>query len=870
MMQMIIRALRIPSTGLMLALACALVAGGAGLVGAQTGVGQEDDPSILRPRAQDEKSLIAEKATDVLARVALARLRSTPNPTREHFRAAALALRIIRRLEPTDAELLRLEIEAWSTAGDDKEALDATRELLRIDPGDQVAQLRVVIAGLDRLQDVDARLEAYERILGPRGKAIDPSVRSRMALDASLLARDNGDEKAYLDYLMQAMTLDPTNKGAAALFGSYVLGKTDDPKKRVEVLCNIILSDPLDAGTFENLALELLSHGAYVGALRAYQLGTQIAVAAGWSMTPERVFDLALCDWRVRGPIAALGRINRVLQDSMIAQEQARARAEAEGLPVPPVRPQYLPPELDLMRLAIAVSQRSEEGIKTILDSYLTAGDLQMQQIAGITADTPEMAQRIKVTLEALKLQRLWAMLFSRQRADQAQQLFDEILAENTRVTDAEAAADSGDDGSSPGEEGATSRPPLQPEVIQRFRGWLAMINGHDRDAELLLEPLVETDVNARWAMAVLREQQGNTREAMLHFAKVAQDNPRSALSTAAWYRLVALNESVVAPSSVAQELDDYAFNFAPWLNTLASDPASFMSLRVRHVDPVIDSLGVVRVAVTVRNVSRWPLAVGAGRPIPKRLLLAPRLRLKGKDATVLIDPSVALIQNRLRLEPAEEVTVVVTPTLGGLGAMLDFTPGAIASIRWQGVQGFKGGGEAGYQAGSMTVTTLSDVLVRESLDDSVGTDVLVSRIGSLGGAELLRTIMVARRALVEGLHDGTDLETARTLMAAILDRWPSMAPLEQAIVLGWLGESGVGVDDEFSAPLRASIPDPSTYPALALLLGFVTDPEDPLLQSLIAGNDDDLSRLAFIWRDLLRAKGKDASAEAIEAPATP
>jgi hypothetical protein len=229
------------------------------------------------------------------------------------------------------------------------------------------------------------------------------------------------------------------------------------------------------------------------------------------------------------------------------------------------------------------------------------------------------------------------------------------------------------------------------------------------------------------------------------------------------------------------------------------------------------------------------------------------------------------LFQKRLRLEPSEAVTVVAAPTRGRLGTLLDFTPGAIASIRWQAVQGFTRGTGEGYKAGAMTITTLSDVVVRESLDDSIGTDELATRIASLQGAGLLRTIMVARRRIVDDLHGDADPAGARTLASAIIDRLPSMEPLEQAIVLGWFGESKLGVDDQFAPALRKALGDPSTYPAVALLVDFVVDPEDPLLQTLIASDDDDLSRLAFVTREVLRAEAAAPEAtNAAGAPSTP
>ena len=124
-------------------------------------------------------------ASDALARLALTALREIIDPTPDDYRLSALALRVARRAYPNDVELLRLEIDAWDAAGDQDSAIAGTRQLVRLNPVDDVAWLRIVNHNIRRLQNAEERLAAYDRLLGPDGRALDPSIRSRLALDAA-------------------------------------------------------------------------------------------------------------------------------------------------------------------------------------------------------------------------------------------------------------------------------------------------------------------------------------------------------------------------------------------------------------------------------------------------------------------------------------------------------------------------------------------------------------------------------------------------------------------------------------------------------------------------------------------------------------
>lgn len=112
------------------------------------------------------------------------------------------------------------EASAAFGTGDPGLLAKATARVVLLDPSDTVAQ-RLITARIAARQTAEERLEVYERMLGPRGASIDPTVRSRLALDAALIERERGELDRFLRYLTLATDLDRTNKEAHHLATSY-------------------------------------------------------------------------------------------------------------------------------------------------------------------------------------------------------------------------------------------------------------------------------------------------------------------------------------------------------------------------------------------------------------------------------------------------------------------------------------------------------------------------------------------------------------------------------------------------------------------------------------------------------------------------
>ncbi len=134
------------------------------------------------------RETLARAVSTRLARSAILLTRSFPDPAIEEFRLGALALEIAQRLDPGNEELLRFQLEAWRHAQDDANVLRVTREIVRVNPSDTVAQLRLLTEQVRLQQRIEDRVRLYDTLLGPGGESLDVSVRSRLAFDAALAA----------------------------------------------------------------------------------------------------------------------------------------------------------------------------------------------------------------------------------------------------------------------------------------------------------------------------------------------------------------------------------------------------------------------------------------------------------------------------------------------------------------------------------------------------------------------------------------------------------------------------------------------------------------------------------------------------------
>ncbi|HZW06805.1 MAG TPA: hypothetical protein VFF65_06750, partial [Phycisphaerales bacterium] len=243
---------------------------------ASTGAHQPPSPALPAPRAQapvqQNRALSAINAQQ-LARAALIDGRSIDSAAfgPAEARYIATLLRDAAALDPTNAAILRFAIEAAERCGDQAAVTSLTRALLALRPDDTSAQLNLIRSRVAQAPSVEEQLTLLDTFTGPRGDAIDPSIRSRLALDAALLRREQGDGAGFVKNLAAATTFDGSNAAAAALALEYYSARAKDEEGRFELLANALLSMPMDGGLHAEIARVLAVAGATEQALRFYE-----------------------------------------------------------------------------------------------------------------------------------------------------------------------------------------------------------------------------------------------------------------------------------------------------------------------------------------------------------------------------------------------------------------------------------------------------------------------------------------------------------------------------------------------------------------------------------------------------------------------
>ena len=697
------------------------VAGLVLLAGSSIAIGQDSRRAQERPRdagamAEDQQR-VQRAAGDLLARTLLRRARNLSRPTTSDYRLAALGLNIARRASPQDAELLRHEIEAWTAADDTPRLIEATRELVRLDPRDTIAQLRLIDTQIGRLNTVEDRRLAYERLLGSAGQNLRPSVRSRLALDAALLAREDGDQRMFLKLLTDATLLDATNKNAAALYASVMLPYADTPLERFELIANMLQADPLDVSAYENAAIELMSSGAYDGAARFLNRMRDLLTASGQDfmsrqhLTEPRLYDEArvndflIVSWHTRGSESVLSYIadaqghaeSRFLSEVRAMRERGFSEAQMQQAFGQRTFP-MLPYQLEMFRLLALIGQPEEKAREMAfrqrpirrdeffadantfnLEGFIQPPPVTEQMLEDLRDQYPDATEEIIRRMASQQAREArdvnpvheaaTRFMLSTSAARRDLRLAESVDERTKRLVDINIALESiwmlliAELSIDIAEERFTTlldqfgEGNLQESAVKRYRGWIACNRGDFEKARELLTPLSENDTSALYALGMTELRSGNTDQAVEHFNRLRLRFPQTVLACVATDRITTITGRAPQAPGYVRELNEYARAFAPWIERLTRSPREFMSLSVRPSSPTIGSLDRTELVLRLTNTSGRPLAVGPNSPINSRFLLTPRVDIEGREYT-------AIIRDLLRTEARRQMNLSASATL--------------------------------------------------------------------------------------------------------------------------------------------------------------------------------------------------------------
>lgn len=753
----------------------------------------------------------------ILTRAVLTDLRRLEDARPEDFALATLMLRDAATMAPNDAQVLRRWIEAAAGAGDEASVIEATRRLVKIDPKDTVAQLRLITDRLSSLQSAPARLEAYEKLLASGGN-LDVTVRSRLALDAALLARDMGDEETFVGMLKEATKLDSTNKDAAFLAYAYFSQRVEDDKGRLELLANLLMADPLDASVHIQIRDLLAVHGAWEASERFHQVARRILQARGAADIQTRAQDIAMGIARGRAAKA----LADVQDDLRTAREQQRAafdKAKDNAAEVSILAPEDV-------RLGIPLEEARIAAASVAGDSAATA--------TGVT----ELGKTTQMQLQVLRdpVRRPEGMDEAQAQEESLGAVYRLTMWRHLTQTDSDFAIKTSKD----------IQEQMAGDDVRRviLDAWVAARSGEGDKALELIAPVLageEADAWAYLAQATALETKGDSKTAAVRFREFTAMDPVSPLGAWAWARAMQLDPMGMSP--LATQLANYTRTIPRWVDLMVANPDSFQRLSLlQPADAgVMDQTALT---MSLRNLAPVPLSLGADRTMNSRVLVGPRIETPRAYPTRLVEAEVVELNQRLRLNPNEELRVTFQPGETAIGWVVDSVSDQATRLRYRALQGFEVDDEGIRRAGAGCLDASSPVVQIAALDESrLEPRSLAQRILEASEARI-PALLVASRSMITRIGiDPEQMKELEPVIEAWLGKYPTLPPLLRVLAIM---ELPTRIEFEPMSFLDAIIfQDPDPIVQRWNLFTRVSRAEDPTLAKLLESDDSAVKRIA-------------------------
>jgi len=778
----------------------------------------------------------------LLERISLLDLGLQSSPTLEDYVCAQSALSVALELDPKNVDLARLLAEAAWSSGDEQGMLDATRTIVRNDPADTVALLRLIGAKINAYQTVEERLKAYARYLGPEAASIDASVRSRLALDASLLEREAGNADKFLEYLKLSQRLDPSNKDAVSMIAQLYSQQIVSPVTRMNLQIQLLMADPLDPHIHLGMAKEFAREGAVMQAKRFFDNANAIYTISGQEKPSiMREQQIALL-WQIAGPQTIVHQLNASLADSRAQAAsviEARLAADEPTDDIPNPEQIRMDLTVDRIRLLAAYVIGDDETVAAALKD-INASTAEIQA-AALEATSKRSANRAALFQEYVRA------LLTLEAMRAVVGLEGEKMREDSRKLSSELRDFA--------------------DIFDRIEPWVLYTEGKYEEARAGINPET-TSVNNLLILGLANEKLGDIDAAVKNYNAVSRERPLSAFGAFARSRMVSLDRREDVVSTDGFRLVAIERTIPPWIDRMIENPSTFLYLSVQPTKQRFGPMENARVTVTLRNHAPVPLAIGASRPIESRLLLVPGMDTGRVGYEGAPKPKVLELNRRLRLKSLEEIVVTVDADDPYTDWIIDNQAFGTVRERWRVLQGFTAGRLGGLTNSPFGLVTETPIVQRLPLAEStLNNEQLLSLLESSDVEVRWRAIRAIAMVLTtEHENMRRNLAESRNLVQGLIelyDRAPSNERAEMLLVLPHAKQ--FDPMDTFDEHVRemlvvdSMVEQKSIDSGLlaAVLLTRVSDPENAVFEAAHAHADQRVRALGELLQQRLRTGGR-------------
>ncbi|HVX86583.1 MAG TPA: hypothetical protein VH253_17510 [Phycisphaerae bacterium] len=523
----------------------------------------------------------ARMLADQLVDEAFGYTRDPKAPEAQSSLRASLLLEFASRLDPSDARILKLLVEASQVAGRGDVQRSALRALIKADPGDMVAQVEYLDFLAGATQALDERARVYQSALDTQ--SLDPTVRSEMAVRLARIAEERGDQAGARALLGQAMKLNDVNVRALR---EWVRMTEKKPDERVEALSALLTADPYEPDGWMALARLLESAGVHGRAADALSTAIEQSQKDGGQppadLFQELAVELAISARRAEAApiIDALAKLrdaplSALVAARLIANEYVAVPGSLTGANPPASAPATQP--------ATAASQP--------------------RRAIGFI-DVPPAPARVPGQLD-------YTMILRRKLLDDMQSKTPEALAQAAWVElsvmpepsrDVESWLN--DYATAVGKDAATDK------TLARLRGWLLLRTGKAAAAQAALAPLADADPLAQLGLARALIELHQSAEAARQLQDLWRQYPQGIfalqIAQAARSAQIPLADTVLA-TRYAGVVGDIPPDF--W--AAQRQPRDIELLSPADLDPRYNLGQPILLDLTITNVSNHPLPVG-------------------------------------------------------------------------------------------------------------------------------------------------------------------------------------------------------------------------------------------------------------------
>lgn len=716
-----------------------------------------------------------------------------PQPTHpQRMFIARTLLNHAVELDSTDVELRRLQIEALEHAGETEPLRAALSAYLKLEPHDDVAQLKLVDLIAADQQTVAERITVYERLVDGAGAArLSPALRSRLALRAARLHLEQGRLEDYGRMLKSAVQLDETHKAAAIEAYRFLQDRGAGPVEVAQALLNVAAADPSDGDAHAEIATLLLSCGSYTQAVEWF--GTASALWGYQGLPPAgQVLDAAY-DWALSLWGAGRGDEALAFIDSFVKGWAPEAEAT-------------MPASLAMLVAAI----HHAAGREAEADAAYQALAQTLRGRAEQNADNPDRM-----------VDRVWAAVLLNQEIEATKPLLDQL----------------------------EKQLPAGSPILVRLRGWWLLRADQRDQARQALAACAETDPLCRLGLALAQEPDQRERQVELlqRVFAAAPGSLAGVLAVDHLHRLDARPQQPPECVSITRLIAQVPLE----VRSLASQANRVVMLRLRPLSPAVGYAEPPQFQVDLINLSPLPLSLGPEGTLPSDVMLVTRASIGAAGEVTEYQP--LNLHRRLRLNPNEAVSAKVTVDHGSVAQLLASNPTQAAKLAASAVLNPRMTVDGDFVPGLLGTLSIAPAVQRSPRRVTLETveAALKQLEGGAAAADQAQQLRTAAWLARIAAQADTAADHKSRITAALRQAWQQWGDTQRAWLISRL-PVGAEADQTFATLIDAAVNSDDALVQTALLLTRATDAESPVLLAALRRDPGLIHTLATALSDVL------------------